>query len=271
MSAQPGAQPVPWLPPVKAHGCAQPFTLYNMGDIHIGAADFLQDQWEADLARIKDEPNAALVINGDLFQADSRTGKHGAVYGQTMDLNQALDYAVTVLTPLRDKIALISSGNHDERVYHSVGLDLVAQLAARLGLANRYARDGAILPLEIGAAPDSNDRHGKPRPLLYLVYVYHGDRNGQSRPSLERAANAFPGCDAYLSGHTHDPNCFTVTFLEPNRQTRTTTLRAARCLTAGAYQTGYAGYARRANLRPRGLGMTRLILRHDQRLVEGVI
>jgi hypothetical protein len=261
----------PWLPTYRAPRLDRPLTVYGLGDIHREAVDFDQARFEADVERIRKDPNCAVLVTGDLFQAAMKGSRIHSTYEQAIDVNAATFYFITWLGKIADKIAGITAGNHDEYIYRDVGVDMVEQLAQHLGIRDRYARDGCVVPFEVGQAPASNDRKGQPRPMLYLIHLAHGDRKSTSRASLERTAQLFPGMDAYVSGHTHDPSCFTICPILPNRQSRTSVPHEAICMTSGAYQTGSRGYARRAGLQGRRLGMTRMLLSHTQRRVEGVI
>ena len=260
---------IPVLPRVDTGESDEPYRLACLGDIHLGSEYCDERAFEADLARIVEDERLGVILLGDLFDAANRYQKHGSVYHTTRNLNDALNYACEQLAAIKDRIVGITKGNHDDYVDRAVGLDPVEQCAARLGLADRYRPDGFFLQLAVGKAAHSHDRFGGPRPLIYTAYVYHGDKNGKSRSSLERAGSVVVA-DAYVSGHTHDPQVFTDVLYQFHPQTQSLVERRRTYMTAGSY-LDYGGYAQRATLRPHERGYTVLEFDPRERRVTGHI
>lgn len=259
---------IPLLPRVDFSGRDEPLEVCVVADLHFGAADHAAEVWARDRAYVLADPHRRVLLLGDLMQNDTKADKHGGVY-ESLNPNEQIRIACEQLGSIKDRIDVVVSGNHDERTFRQAGVDAVEQIVSRLGVADRYVRDAGVVQYAVGRAENSHGRDGSPRPLVYTVFAYHGDRVSQARTSLERAGNLVV-CDAYVSGHTHDPLSFTDRLYLVHPQTDSLTFRDRTYLATGGYQRG-EGYALRGTMRPRKLGLTRLYLHHRQRLVSAVL
>lgn len=241
-------------------------TIDLYGDLHVGSPAFDQARFLADLAGTIADPSHYLVLNGDLLDLSNKHQKHGGVYEQHLAPDAALDRLVEWLTPARDKILAITSGNHDNYAFAAVGIDPIAQLAARLGLADRYLRHGGFLWTRHGRAEGSNDRAGRPRGIEYVGFLSHGTGSGPSSTAAERVARSFHA-DWYALAHTHTPLATGELYYQVYPQTGTVVAHTKRVAVSGSY-LDYAGYALEKRLVPRPTGKGAVRLADGQKRVE---
>lgn len=245
-------------------------TVAIFADLHVGAESFAKELFERHVREVRDDPDQVAVLAGDLFQADLKSTKHGGVYRQTMDLDAACDYLCDILAPITGKVVALCDGNHDLRIYNSVGLSPVAQVAARLGLADRYARHGGIVHTRHGKAKTGGHRNGGSRPLDYFGQISHGTGNGANASSFERIGRIVEGCDWYASGHTHSPASSADMVFHLDRQHASVVERDRRYLVTGTYQA-YDDYPKERRMMPRPLGRVKLWLSGSERRLEARI
>lgn len=255
---------VPLLPRIDLSEHGEEVEVVIISDIHFGSDDFHEKKWQADKAYVlaSDPAKTRLLMLGDIFQFDTKYQKHSGVYNQVLSPDEQAERAVDELGSLVPYTDLLLAGNHDNRVLDAVGYDATKHLATQLGLRDRYVRDNAVVQYAVGRSEGR-----RTVPFIYHVYAYHGDGNGQSRASLERAGNLCLA-DAYVSGHTHDPLVFTDRIYLPHPQTQSMTYRDRLYLATGAYQMG-SGYTLRKNYRPRRYGRASLFLNPHVRRIDG--
>lgn len=242
-------------------------------DLHFGALDHFDAQWQEDKRYIlsRDPATTRVLCLGDLTQMDTRYQRHTGVYQQSLTPDEQIDYAVREMSDIKGYVDLILAGNHDNRVSAEVGIDATKQIAARAGLAARYVRDNAVVSYAVGVARDSHTREGKPRPIVYSLYCYHGESvTNAGRNSLLRAVQKVPACDVYLSGHKHYRDSLSVVGHIYDPRTNTLLPRRRLVVACPSYQLG-AGWAQRKNFLDGDWGLSRLVLATGERLVESVV
>lgn len=48
-------------------------TIYPISDVHLGAAEYMANEWQAFCKKVLDNPNAYLVLGGDLIDNATKT------------------------------------------------------------------------------------------------------------------------------------------------------------------------------------------------------
>ena len=91
--------------------------LHTLADLHIGDAHCDYDLVERRIEYIKNAPNAYCIINGDICDNATKTSI-GDTYAQVFNPMGQIEKAVTLFTPIKDKILGISIGNHESRSYN---------------------------------------------------------------------------------------------------------------------------------------------------------
>lgn len=192
-----------------------------VSDLHIGTND-------CDTLRIRSDVeffrsiNALVFINGDLFDAilptDNRyeTAAH-IVDGSRNDLvNQAVEIAVRLLSPLGDNLVMVGVGNHEYKVTRNYHVDLIKIF--------HY-----LYHRETGHSFELGDYHGfvqfhvpefrmTKRQSNYMMYYHHGWGGSSSKSGTKLALNDLRSrtvADIYWIGHKHQTAVYSESRLEP--------------------------------------------------------
>lgn len=127
-------------------------------------------------------------------------------YAEDMPPMEQLNTFCTMFAPIKDRILLVTQGNHENRTYIKEGIDLTAVASKELGVLDRYVKAGGVLFLKMGKNPHSNK--SKTGLISYSLYVTHGSGGGRKEGAKAiRLADmaSIVDCDIYLHGHTHLP------------------------------------------------------------------
>lgn len=235
------------------------------GDLHVGSPAFDEARFLADLAETARDPRRYCLFNGDLLDLSHKHQKHSGVYEALYAPETALDKLEEWLGTVRDKILVLTSGNHDGYGFAQVGIDPTRQLASRLKLADRYMRHGGFVRTAHGRKLDSSHRKGGAIPVEYCGFVNHGTGLGPSSVSAERVARSFHA-DWYALAHTHNPMQLAETYYQVYPQTGTVVEHTKRVVVSGSYLK-YEGYALEKRLVPRPNGRASLTLADGRKKV----
>jgi predicted phosphodiesterase len=176
-------------------------------EIHIFADEHIGDE-HSDVDRIlerieyvKNTPNAYCILNGDIVDNATKTSI-GDTYTQVFNPMEQLQRAVELFYPIKDKILLITHGNHENRTYKKEGINLSALIAQQLGISDKYTPTSAVLFVRFG---QGNHHH---RRQWYSIYALHGSGGGRKEGAKAiRLADmaSIVDCDIYIHSHTHLP------------------------------------------------------------------
>ena len=131
---------------------------------------------------------------------------------------EQLERFVSLFEPIKDRVLAITSGNHENRTYNKEGIDITAIACKQLGLANKYAKTGALIFVKFGKGREhENNRVSK---QLYIVYSTHGSGGGRKEGAkairLADMANIVDA-DCYIHSHTHLPMVMKQSFYRVDR------------------------------------------------------
>ena len=193
---------------MRAIRCDLPYAdtieIHPMADLHIGDAHCDYKGILARLEYIKNTPNAYVILDGDLMDT-AIANSVGDSYGATLRPKEQLEHCVKLFEPIRDKILAVLTGNHENRVYKTDGLDVTQIMCAQLGLQDRYSPTTALLFVRFG---EQSRRSSQGRRQLYTIYVTHGSGGGRKEGGkINRLADlsSIVDADVYVMGHTHMP------------------------------------------------------------------
>lgn len=221
--------------------------IYGVADLHIGAAEFLERQWTAFRKMVLNDPNAYVVIAGDMVNNGIKSSVTN-VYAETMRPREQKKRLLEELTPLRDRILCGVPGNHCYRSDKEVDMNPLYDVFSKLDLESIYRENMAGLTLHFG------DRAGNSRTNpTYNILVVHGAGGGITMGAganrNQRFSMAFDGVDLFISAHTHSPLTFPeakLVFDSRNKQLITKQLAVMVCTS----WLGYGGYPPRKMLTP---------------------
>lgn len=174
-----------------------------VGDFHIGDKSHAPEVLNEIREWVKKKDNRFIVIDGDIFNA-ALTSSVSDVYSEEYTLDECMDIFgefIDSVTP--DKILACTDGNHDQRVWKSVGIDPVKYVCTTRGV--RYNNGQLFLTVKLGSQKKGKDKN---RMVRYEIFVTHGVGGGRSAGgkvnSLMRLGEIVVA-DVYVQGHQHDP------------------------------------------------------------------
>lgn len=177
--------------------------IYPISDVHLGAAEHMEDEWVAFCKRLLSQPDAYIILGGDLINNATRSSVSN-IFEETMRPREQKRLMVEMLTPIKDRILCMVSGNHERRSMKDADDDPSYDIACKLDIENLYRENIAFLKIQMG----DQERNGLYNPT-YILTVTHGAGGGMLTGGAvnrnERFGYVLDGCDALIVGHTHKP------------------------------------------------------------------
>ena len=176
--------------------------LYVLSDAHIGDSNADLQTLRNIVEFIKTTPECYCVLLGDILNTATKNSKSD-IYSESLNIMEAQKLALEILSPIKDKIIAMTPGNHENRVWRDVGVDLSLWLAEKLGLQDKYRNNGVALTISFG-----KDING--RTYRLNVFGQHGGygggrKLGAAMNALEDLDGIVGNADIYIRAHTHQP------------------------------------------------------------------
>ena len=176
--------------------------LYVLSDVHLGSPQADIEVTKKIISFIKDTPDCYCVLLGDILDTGLKNSKTD-IYSETLSIADAQKLAVELLTPIKDKIIAMTPGNHENRVWREVGVDLSLWLAEKLGVQKVYRNNCIALSISFG-------KDGKGDTYRLNIFGQHGAygggrRLGAAMNALEDLDGIVANADIYIRAHTHQP------------------------------------------------------------------
>lgn len=236
--------------------------IHTMSDLHIGDAMCDYKAIMEKIEYIKNTPNAYCILDGDLMDS-AIASSIGDTYGAGIQPMEQLKHCVKIFEPIKDKILAVLSGNHENRIYKSDGIDITEVMAAQIGIADRYTPTTALLFVRFGTSPSGH----KERKNLYTIYVTHGSGGGRREGGkVNRLADlaSIVDADIYVHGHTHLPLIFKESFFRTCRSNSSVEIVEKLFVNTAAY-LNYGGYGDRQGFKPASKTSPVIYLNGDKR------
>ncbi len=184
--------------------------IHTVADWHIGDKACDLNAIKEEIQMIKDCKKSYVICNGDLMNNATKTSVSDC-YSELIPPMEQLQALCELLEPIKDKILLITQGNHEARTYRTDGIDLTALMAKELGIYDRYVREGGVLFLRVGEylhgrKDHRNNKHN--RQVCYSIYVTHGSGGGRKvggKANVLVDKASIVDTDIYVIGHHHTP------------------------------------------------------------------
>lgn len=226
--------------------------LYAVSDVHRGNHMFNEKAWQTLLTRLKDDPHAYCVLNGDLVEAALKSSKFGDTY-RSMPPGEERRTVQRELEPIKHKVLCVTAGNHDERAAKDSDENAAQLIAEHLGLMDRYAETGVVLDVSFGKR-----HYDKSKPTSFAFYITHG-RGGGRRPGgkinrIQELAYVVDGVDGYIMGHVHDLMSRIEYRYDVDPHNKMVRERPVAYVIAGSF-LNYGGYAETAGYSPNAVSM----------------
>lgn len=176
--------------------------IYVLSDMHIGDANADLPTLKKIIEHIKNTPNMYVILLGDILNTALKTSKSD-IYSETLNVMEAQKLALELLFPIKDKILAMTPGNHENRVWKEVGVDLALWLAEKLEVQDRYRNNNIALTIQFGSDVNGN-------PFRLNIFGQHGAygggrRLGAAMNALEDLDGIVGNADIYIRAHTHQP------------------------------------------------------------------
>ena len=181
----------------------QDITIIPISDVHLGAAEHLEREWENFIWQVNNTPNTYITLGGDLIN-NSTKNSVANVFAETMRPREQKRRMAEMLEPIKDRILCAVTGNHESRSGKDADDDPTYDIMTKLDLEDIYRENMAFVKLQFGDKGGDGMRNP-----TYTLVVTHGAGGGMltggSVNRNERFGYVVDGMDCLIVGHTHKP------------------------------------------------------------------
>lgn len=224
------------------------FQLMVLGDLHIGDELCDLELIKDTIDYVKKTKDCYIILNGDLINNALKTSKSDS-YKEQMTIEEEQDMLIDLLMPVKDRILVMATGNHEYRTSLIAGINPLKAVAYALGIKNKLVENSYLLNIEFGTAYGIKNQKNK-----YVVYGIHGGSGGGRRAGA--TANALqdmtlvrPDMDLYIHSHTHTNVNYNDMIFLYDRKTKKTKEHQRTYYNANAFLK-YGGYAEQKGYKP---------------------
>ena len=220
--------------------------LYSVNDLHIGDILFNHVKFYEFTQMILAEPYRFIAVNGDILNNNLKNSA-GSAFEDIISPNDQKKEAKRMLMPLRERIACMNGGNHEERTKREAGMDVTEEIAESLGVP--YNEDHNLLKVCVGKRPNGKKQ-------VYTVYITHGSGGGKKPGSAlnnieELSKNIL--ADVYIMSHVHKRIGHRAVFQEPDLRNGNIIYREQLYVISAGW-LDYGGYPVQKMMRPQVRG-----------------
>lgn len=229
------------------HSFPNEITIYPIADVHLGAVEHAETEWQAFLKRVEQE-DAYLILAGDLLNNNTRGVRFANPFDEILRPREAKRRMTEYLAPLRDRILAVCGGNHEARNVRESDQDLCRDICAKLDLEHLYRENIVFMCISVG------ERRNEQRGLAsYNFVIQHGSSNGALTGSAinksERSAGLVENVDCYISGHVHRGYISKPAKIVMDARNKRVWTKSYLVLSCVSW-LNYGGYAARSQLMP---------------------
>jgi hypothetical protein len=239
-----------------------------IGDLHFSDKSFRDASYKKLFGYrdwIKKNPNARVVLGGDMFNVATR-GSRTSPFSQRMSVNEEMNEIVEILAPIKKQIAGAIEGNHEWRAKDFLDLSLTETLCGKLDIP--YMGISGVICFKVGK---KSSKEGGQWEQNYYIYFHHttggGATIGGGLNRVEKLGNIIEGVDCYCGFHNHKLSSSRSIIYKPNPFAKRIEERIITHLTCGGYLQYKDSYAEEGMLRPTKLGSPKIELdgthKHD--------
>lgn len=221
--------------------------LVPLGDVHLGSPTCDVDRFIDTLKFIKNS-NYKVILMGDLLESANKNSVGAGWVEQTKSPQEQLDVLSDVLYPIREKIILLLTGNHELRVWKDSGMDCSKVLARHLGVP--YGGYSAFVYFRVGKQN-------------YVCYAQHGSSNAMYTHTKLQAAKrtaTHTEADLYLYGHTHALVADSEEKRYYDKRAKGVRIRKQYTVLTGGFLAYEGSYAQMKNYNPTRMGVANIYL-----------
>lgn len=222
-----------------------------ISDWHIGDIFCDKKSIENQINYIKNNENVYCVLNGDLANNATKTSISDCYAEQLTPMKQ-IEKILSYLTPIKDKILAVTSGNHEKRTYKKEGIDLTEIFTRELGINDIYSKSGICLFLSLGEDKRHKHKDGTNGQINYTIYMNHGSGGGRKEGSKAiRLADmaSIIDADIYIHSHTHLPMIMKENYYRTDTQNKSI-IEVTKLFVNTASSVKYGGYGEEYEYKP---------------------
>lgn len=239
-----------------------------ISDVHIGDPLCNLKYLKEILEEIKNTPNVYTIINGDMCNVALKNSKSD-VYVDKMSPMEQVKYLLELLEPIKDKILVLGTGNHEDRIAKETSIDPLWFVAKELGIEDRYANNWWYLFLRFG-----EKESGRKAPMCYQITGRHGDGAGGRRPGskLNKVVdmNETVVADLYIMSHVHDKMATVDEIYIPDYANNTLNKKKRYYLVTNSF-IKYGGYGEKLGYSPKPNEVGEAVLDGTKRKIKVLI
>lgn len=217
----------------------QEIQIMNLGDIHIGDANFDKKLLEDTIKLIQDTPNMFFTLNGDLINNAVRDSVSD-IYSEEMPPQVQLELLIEYFEPIKHKLLGVVQGNHCERTYRQTGIDLTKVFSQSLGLSDRYSPEQLLIYISFG-----KNRHRESVRHTTSLFLTHVGGTKTRLVNLSDIVDA----DIFFRGHYHQPQVHKLDIFKTDIRYKTINQHTQIFAQNGGCLT-YGGYGATKGFRP---------------------
>ena len=174
---------------------------------------------------------------------------------------------INYLEPIKDKILVISNGNHEERIKKDTSIDILWLVAKQLGIEERYAPSWWYLYLSFGMC-------NKHRPLLYTITGYHGYGSGTTsggKINKVKKMGQVVIADCYIMSHVHEPINTKSIIFTPDYQHKSIVKKEMYYCISNSFVEYQDSYAERIGMLPSNTGTNEIQLNGKKKEIKLIL
>lgn len=247
-------------------GNVKQISIDTFSDWHIGDKNCDLEMIKELIERVRGEETSYVILNGDLMNIATKNSVSD-IYNESLTPMEQLEICVELLKPIKDRILLITEGNHERRIAKESGINLTKLLAIQLGLEDRYSPSSALLFLRLGELGRKATGKDCKRQVCYTIYVTHGTRGGRSGGSKINALLQMASiidADIYIHSHTHLGAVIRENFFRTDVR-NSTIAQVEKLFINTSSALDYGGYGEIGEYKPTSKVTPTLILRGDKK------
>jgi len=241
--------------------------IYPLADVHIGDPLHDKKRLKQFIQEVLEKENRYVIVNGDVINNAVRQGVSD-IYAEELSPNEQIDETVRILTPIKDRILIITEGNHENRSYKQDGILIMYQVAQRLDIFDTYSSGAYLLFVKFGMSQGRDCRK-----MPYAIYGKHGA--GSGRKVGAKAIRLFEmaevvDADVFLHSHTHVPMVLRKTFHRVDYRNEKVTPIEQLFINTNSY-LNFGGYGEEKGFSPTSTKYPKIVLNGIDREVKAII
>lgn len=239
-----------------------------LADWHIGDACCNIKQIKEKIKYIEENDNVFCVLNGDLINNATKTSVSDS-YAEDYSPDEQINILIELLSPIKNKILAMTSGNHEKRTYRKEGIDLTKIVARQLNLLDCYDSNSCLIFLSLGQDVMHTTKKRKAQ-QNYILYLTHGSGGGRKEGAKAiRLADmaTIVDADVYIHSHTHLPMIIKEKFYRTDNINKTLTPVDKLFVNTASFLE-YGGYGEEFEYKPNSIHNPIIYLDGRQKLAK---